>query len=98
MARRKNGYSDLVLEGLRLCGHNDASIRNVARISEVMFTAIASGARELTGAQKLRLEKLAGKTAGQLAALALEPRGGDLTDLVDEWAAFRDLARRSLSK
>lgn len=89
------GYSDLVLEGLEFLGYSRDQIAQAAKVSRPFLNDVAEGKREFTTAQIFRVEDLADKTGGQLAALIMEPNGGPLTDLSNEWGEFRKLLKRS---
>jgi hypothetical protein len=42
-----------------------------------------------------RIEKVAGKTIGQIGAVAVEPAGGEFSDLMESWAEFSKVSSRS---
>ena len=96
MARRRvAGYSDLVLKGVESLGYSRAAIARAARVSEGVLDRIADGEREFTDAQIFRIEDLADKTGGQLAALVVEPNGGPLTSLSNQFGVFRKTFERT---
>ncbi len=81
-------YSTAILSGLRQCGVGADEIRRAARLSEVSLKAVAAGEREFADAELARIEKVAGKTIGQLGAMAIEPAGGEFSELMESWGEF----------
>ena len=95
-------FSKAVIAGLRLRGYSDERIAEAAGVSTVAVALLADGARRLRESQLASIENETQVTAGQIAALTLEPDGGPLTELMDEWAkvappAARRAARRRKS-
>jgi hypothetical protein len=86
-------FSQAVIAGLNLCGYSDAEIICIARLGPRHLNAIRAGQRAIGGATRRRLEDHTGKTAGQLAALTLEPNGGPLTELLEVSAKVVDSLR-----
>jgi hypothetical protein len=82
-------YSQAIFEGLQSRGFSTAEVRRAIGASATIVAAISAGKRELTDAQIQRIEALAGKTGGQLAASVLEPTSGSLSSLMDGWAQVK---------
>jgi hypothetical protein len=91
-------FSTAVILGLRSVGISDQDIQSTSGVSAAVFKAIVRGDRKFTNRQLLALEGLVDLTAGQLAARALEPDGGPLTELFKSWTPFHQLTRRSAGK
>jgi hypothetical protein len=71
-----------------------AAIQRTARVSADALISIFDGQREFSDAQVERLEEFSGRTGAQLAASAVEPGGGHLTDFAESLAtAQRAIAR-----
>jgi hypothetical protein len=85
-----SSYSQAVLAGLELKGI-PFKRSQIAGISKIKLSGVTKGKREFTDRELLAIEKVAGFTAGQLAAFATEPTGGHLTDMANRWAKFHQL-------
>jgi lambda repressor-like predicted transcriptional regulator len=85
-------FSQAVVAGLESRGVSRAEIRRFAGISSSTFDLILSGKSDFSDRAIAKIEDSAGMTGGQLAALALEPRGGPLTRLMEGWAEVHDEA------
>jgi hypothetical protein len=88
-------YSSAILSGLRQLGVTEDEIRRATRLSEASFRAVSDGEREFTDLELARIEKIAGKTIGQLGAMAVEPDGGEFSDLMESWAEFSKTSSRA---
>src|SRR5438874_382814 len=94
------GFHSAVLHGMLHRGFNEAFIAQTADVSPKRLKAVFADKAQLTYRQIVALEERAGMTAGQLAALYLEPRGGSFTQLADKLASCRSkpLKRRRQTK
>lgn len=77
------GYSRIVLSGVQARGHSLATVRRATGVSADHLIGILDGRREFTEPQLDRLESLTGIANSRLAAFALEPDGGPLTELTE---------------
>jgi hypothetical protein len=94
MNRRPLNFSQAILAGLQGMGISLAAIHRAARVSPTALIAIFDGRREFNDAQVERLEGFSGRTGAQLAASAVEPGGGHLTDFAESLAS----AQRAISR
>src|SRR5690349_9785321 len=96
-------FSKAIIAGLRLRGYSDARIAEAVGVSTDVVPQLAEGTQRLRDSQFASIEKATQITVGQIAALTLEPDGGPLTELMDEWArvapppAGRSVRRRNSS-
>jgi hypothetical protein len=84
-------FGRAVLAGLRKRGLTDLEIRQISGIRAGTLELIRAGKRGFSNTALNRLESATGLDGGQLAALAAEPEGGPLTDLMKGWAEIRSL-------
>ena len=99
MKRGPLSFSQAILAGLQGMGMSLAVIQRTARVSSSALIAIFDGRREFSDAQVERLEEFSGRTGAQLAASAVEPGGGHLTDFAESLAsAQRAIARARRSR
>ena len=82
-------FARAVLAGLRKRGLSDIEIRQISGIRIATLDSIRAGKRGFTQTALNRLESATGLDGGQLAALAAEPEGGPLTELMNGWAEVR---------
>jgi hypothetical protein len=61
-------------------------LQEAAGIPASRVAAIVAGRSEFTDREIAAIERSTKLTGGQLAASAIEPKGGALTDLLNEWA------------
>ena len=81
-------FSKAVVTGMQLRGCTHAKAAHIAGISKRDLDLILSEKKGLTDASLGKIERALGTTGGQLAALAAEPNGGPLTQLMDRFAPF----------
>jgi hypothetical protein len=84
------------MAGLQRVGISLSAVQRSTRMPAAHLLAVLDGRRELSDAQIERIERLSGRTGGQLAAGACEVNGGPLTDLANVLATARsaNLAHR----
>lgn len=79
-------FAKMVLAGLQIRGFSDAEIADLVKRLPETVPEGKNGSTDLPPSALRRIERAAAMTCGQLAALAAEPSGGSLTDLMNEWA------------
>src|SRR5438477_382535 len=79
--------SSEILKGMLRRGNREEEIAAVIAVSVARVKAVLNDRARLTFRQRMAIERATGLTTGQLAAAAIEPRGGPLTELMNLWAA-----------
>src|SRR4051812_21289604 len=90
-------FGRAVLAGLRKRGLSDVEIRQVSGVRIQTLDSIRAGKRGFSDTALNRLESATGLDGAQLAALAAEPEGGPLTELMNGWAEVRALFKTTSS-
>jgi hypothetical protein len=80
-------FSKAVLQGASLRGLSAPEIAKIADLPPERIDEVIAGRMTLTRAQLAAVERHTGLKAGQLAALAIEPHGGPLTEISNVLAA-----------
>jgi hypothetical protein len=75
------GFAKAVVKGLQIQGFSETE---VARAAGVTVGKLKAGA--LKEQHLLKIEAFCGHTVGELAARAVEPRGGPCTEFAEMWA------------
>jgi hypothetical protein len=88
-------YSKTVVTGARRAGVPEAKLLRATGLSKSELRTVLAERKRLTDKQLAGIERATGLTGGQLAALAIEPKGGALKDLCDLWARAAGTQRRS---
>jgi len=86
----KGTFSQAVVAGLEIRGFSRPEIRTITGVSDATFALVLTGKSDFSDRALSKIEQAAGATGGQLAALALEPRGGSLTKLMEGWAEVHE--------
>lgn len=79
-----------IVAGLRGRGMSDAEIARAAGVPVATVADVAAGKSSFSPAAVNSIESHMHMTGGQIAALALEPDGGALTDVVNALAAVHE--------
>ena len=87
-----------VLRGLSSQGFDDIAIASMTGLSAGRLRRVQIGQTGLTDRQLASIERITGLTCGQLAAAALEPNGGPLTEISGIWAEARLKNKRGTKK
>ena len=79
--------SNAISAGLKKSGFDPKLLHQQARIQAGRIAAVVAEHSQFSGREVELIERRSKLTDGQLAARSIEPDGGSLTDLMDEWAS-----------